>query len=285
MTTTIMIPINRIKDPTWNSRLAKQGRLAKLEHEKIAAMAAEFQDPKIGQLTPIEVEDLGDGWYELVIGSRRRAAATVAGWKEIRANVYPVSSDADRAFRNIVENTSRENLTPFETARAAARLRDLGLKNPDIGTKLKISASHVSNLNTAYTQLPAPILKDWEAQNPVATEQTLCAIARNFKSEDDKVRAWDAAVAEAAERAAEGQKPGKRGKAKKGSSSGFPVSQKRLGHLVEALSSKGGSPDLEDATRKWGKAILDYIVQARETTPAGVPKMPEKAAKGAKDDE
>ncbi len=282
-TETRMVPLALIDPPKFNSRLIKNGKLAKDDDTKVEQMAAEFNDPKVGQEQPIQVEEKTDGRFELIFGSRRLRAAHKAGWKEIRADIKAPSPDADKAYRNIVENVSRENLTTFETARAAATLRDLGLKNPEIGNLMHVSGSHVSNLQTAYSNLPAPVRKDWEAGHPVATVQTMADIARKGKDDDAKVQLWDETVAAAAK---EDRKPGKRGKGKKGpsSSAGFPVSQKRLGYVIEALSSKKATPELTDDLRKWGKALLDFVVSGRENPPGGIPKMPAKADKAEKED-
>ncbi len=271
--TTEMIPTNLIDPPKFNSRLTKNGRLAKEDDAKVEAMAAQFNDAKVGQEQPIDVEAKPDGRFELIFGSRRLRAAHKAGWKQIRAQVHPPAPDSEKMFKNISENMDRENLTMYETARAAAALSDLGLKNPEIGNILHKSPSHVSNLRAAYTGLPVPIRKDWEACHPAAGIDTMAEIARMEGDDEAKTKKWDAITAQAAKRAAAGEgQIGKRGKGKKGTSAGFPISQKRFGHLIAALSSKSGSPDLEDATRKWGKAILDFLVSARESVPS-VPKM------------
>lgn len=282
-----MIALNLIDPPKFNSRLPKTGKAAKDDEQKIAAMADEFNDPNVGQMTAIEVETKADGRYELVFGDRRRRAALKAGWKEINAEVRAPSPDSDRITRNIIENVGRENLTTFEVARSAVQLRDLGHKNQDIGPKFGISSTHVSNLVTAYKENPAPILKDWEAQSPVATIQNLCDVARGQKTDDDKLRKWDELVAEAAEKEAAGQKPGKRGKAKTkgGGAAGSGVNSKRLDHVLTMLSSSKGSPELENPMRNWGKGILDFILSQREHPPAGIPRMPAKAAKGKDADE
>ncbi len=280
-----MIDIALIDPPAWDSRLAKTGALATAEHKKLVDLAAELNDPKIGQLQPIEVEEKGNGRFERVIGGRRLAAAKINGWTQIRAEIRPQSLPSERIVRNIAENLSREDLTTFERARAASQLADLGLKNPDIAPRLKVSPSHVSNLKGLYKDLPAPVLKEWEKSNPVATVDNLLAV-RKEADDDLKLIKWDALLLEAAEREAAGQKTGKRGKGKEkdkggkgeaSSSAGFPVSQKRLGYCLQVLSSAKLSPDLEPDGRKWAKALLDFICKGRETPPKGIPAMPTKA--------
>lgn len=271
-----MIPISQICPPAWNSRVPKTGKLAKLESEKIQSLSESLLSE--GQLTAIEVTALAiepgqPPKYELTFGSRRLAAAKLAGWKEINAEVRAQSDANSKVIRNITENAERVDLTPFELARAAAQLRDLGLKNNELAPKLGVSAPRASSLHNLYKGLPAPVLKEWEHGNPVATEKTLTEVNDKNKDDEGKLRAWDEKVADAAaEEAKTGKKPGKRGKAK-GGSAGLPVSQKRLGYVLTALSSKSGSPELEDGVRKWGKALLDFVTSGRESPPAGVPKI------------
>lgn len=58
--------------------------------EKITAkLAASFKN--IGQVRPIQVrpfERLGPGWYELIDGHHRVAAAKALGWTQIEAEIW-----------------------------------------------------------------------------------------------------------------------------------------------------------------------------------------------------
>ncbi len=275
------ILISLIDPPAWDSRVPKtSAKLLKDEDAKIASLAEEFNNPAIGQLTAIEVEKKDGGRFERVFGSRRIKAAKLAGWKEIEATVKEPTPAGHRIYRNIVENAQRQNLTTFETARACAQLKELGLSPKEIGPKVGQSDKHAANLITLYKGLPPAVLKAWEEENPVATFKTLHEISTKHKSEDDKLRAWDDAETDAKTREAEtGAKPGKRGKSKKGGGGGLPVNVKRLEYLLVALSGRTGSPDLENSQRNWGKALLDFVVLARENPPTGVPKMPAKGEK------
>lgn len=282
-TTTQMISLTLIDPPAWDSRTARTGVRAKEDEREIAKMAAEFKDPRVGQLQPIVVEPKDGGRFERVFGGRRIKAAKLAGMSEIRAEVRPASTELDKMLANIGENMSREPLTTFETARAAAELQARGFNNKEIAERLvsndgeKMSASHVSNLRAAYAGVPAPILKDWESEHPAATVQNLCTVARDGKDDEDKLKRWDALTQAAAKKAAGKVAAGGKasGRGQTGSGAGTGVSGKRLNFAVQALSTKAGSPELSDETRKWGKAILDFIMKGRKDIP-GVGGMPVK---------
>lgn len=68
---------------------------------------------------------LGGDHYEIVFGHRRVEAARNAGMRSIRARVIDLS-DTDALTLSILEDECREDRTPFEKAKAYAKLRDLG---------------------------------------------------------------------------------------------------------------------------------------------------------------
>jgi ParB/RepB/Spo0J family partition protein len=274
--------------PTFNSRVLKTGALAKKEEAELANLAASMKAQ--GQLQPIEVETTDvEGQHLLVFGDRRRRAALSLGWTDIEATVRPMSTANERALRNGIENVKRENLTSYEVARMCASYRDMGLKDAEIAGQIGIASTTVSNLGVTYRRMPAPILKEWEQQNPLATDRFLRELAteKNYPTPEKIMQAWDVHVAEAASAEAEtGKKAGKRGKAKKGDggTAGYPVSQKRVGHLIAMLGSKKNTPELSEDTRNWARALISYAVQGRETPPAGIPPIPPKEKTEKKDD-
>lgn len=279
--TTQKIALALIDPPAWNSRIVKTGAALRLEQSKIEDLAHSLESE--GQLTPIEVEEKENGRYELVFGSRRVRAATALKWTEINATVRPQSSASERILRNIIENEQRENLTTFEQARSYKQLRELGLSNPDISTKLGKSATHISNLYGQITKLPEPILKEWESQNPVASFANLTALAsdKDYPKAEDKVRAWDVLVSEASARAASGGgKAGKRGKGKKGSngaSAAKPYNAIRA-HVDAIINQFGGRSKADEkvnATHKWVYDLVMWTVGVRKTPPEGV-ELPQK---------
>jgi ParB/RepB/Spo0J family partition protein len=277
------IALALIKPPTWNSRVTDAEK-DKSEQAEITSLATAFK--AVGQLQPIEVEGPeADGSYILVYGTRRKAAAKLLGWTEIEATVYPVSTPAQRMARNGIENLKRKNLTTFEEARVFSEMRKVGLKNEEIGANFGISMQKVSNLANRFEKLPQPILDEWKAQNPAATDEFLAEISsdKNFPTPEKKVQRWDERIAEIAEAAKAGKTPGKRGKGKEkngaGGSGGFPVSQKRLAHIVDMLGSKRNTPEMSDDLRNYCRSLVSFIIKARETPPTGIPGLPAKAKK------
>jgi ParB/RepB/Spo0J family partition protein len=75
-----------------------------------------------GMLNPILVRMEDDGWYELIAGHRRAAAARLLGWEAVPARVYRNISEAEVRALRLAENLGRQELTPLEEAEA---LRDI----------------------------------------------------------------------------------------------------------------------------------------------------------------
>ncbi len=73
----------------------------------------------VGLLTPVIVEDIGDGTYRLVVGHRRHAAARIAELTELPALVRSFDPFA-RKTASLVENGQRVNLTPLEPSGIAS---------------------------------------------------------------------------------------------------------------------------------------------------------------------
>lgn len=87
--------------------------------EELAASIREH-----GILQPIAVllrEDLADHYY-IVMGERRRRAATMAGLVRIPAIIRTVDNAQEMLELALIENVQRENLNPLEAARAYQKL-------------------------------------------------------------------------------------------------------------------------------------------------------------------
>ena len=74
-----------------------------------------------GLLQPISVRPMADGTYQLIAGERRWRACKMAAMSTIPALIY-YFEDEKTAALSLLENLQREQLNPFEQARA---LRDL----------------------------------------------------------------------------------------------------------------------------------------------------------------
>lgn len=97
-----------------------------------------------GVVQPVIVRQASDG-YELIAGERRLRAARLAGLKMIPA-VIRDASDADSLALALIENISREDLNPIDTARAYANLQeDFGITQEVLAAKLGRSRSSVAN--------------------------------------------------------------------------------------------------------------------------------------------
>lgn len=267
---TRMISLALIDMPAWNSRMAKSGAALRKEEETIAELAESMAAE--GQESPVEVEPKEGGRFELVFGTRRYRAATLNKWPEIAAVVREPSNPLVRMRRNIVENLQRVNLTPFEEARAYAEMRKTD-KNAQIAAQCGRSVSHISNLAGAYERLPEPILVAWAANHPVATFDNVTALAnpKNYKTSDDQVKAWDELVRQEAARAAQGEKTGKRGKAKgKGGSASYSVVKANVDAAIDFLSPKKTAHEAIGGTKKWANDLVQWLIGQRKNPPEGI---------------
>jgi len=163
-------------DEDWNSR------------EKIDFEGQDFVDLREsirheGLKSPISVapRDEGDAYeYDLVAGFRRIHACMQLGYTHIPAVVDNYDSPADALISNIVENTHRSPLRPYELAEACMRVKkQSGLSNKAIADRIQMSESWIGKLINAMEKLPKPILaafkNDREGKVLTATEFTRIA--------------------------------------------------------------------------------------------------------------
>ncbi len=98
----------------------------------------------VGLVQPVVVRRVGEG-YELVAGERRWRAAQKAGLEKIPA-IIREAGDAESLELALIENLSREDLNPIDTARAYAILQeDFGATQEELAGKLGRSRSAVAN--------------------------------------------------------------------------------------------------------------------------------------------
>lgn len=96
-----------------------------------------------GVLQPIVVRQAGDR-FEIVMGERRFRASRLAGRKTVPAVVADIEPD-DRLELAIVENVQRQDLNPIELALAYRALSETGHTQDEIGRKVSMDRSSVSN--------------------------------------------------------------------------------------------------------------------------------------------
>lgn len=108
-------------------------------------------------------------WYHLRAGFRRVAAARKLGWKKIPAIVLPHDTPADEGqWINIIENSSRNDLTSHELASAAKKMRDEhGVDAEEFAARAGYSVGHIRNLLRCLDQLPVEVKTEWQNRAPI----------------------------------------------------------------------------------------------------------------------
>lgn len=110
------VDLSRIIDPPGApDRMEREG-----DHERIVALAESLRQYQ--QQSPIAVEELADGRLVRIYGRRRIKAATLAGWNQIEARVYPPLQEDVRRALVAIENIDRQDLSPAEETIAVGEL-------------------------------------------------------------------------------------------------------------------------------------------------------------------
>lgn len=159
-----------------------------------------------GLKVPICVQSADEKGKEIFLlraGGRRRKAAEKLGWKEIPAIVLPqIDADTPLATRlkyeewqrwcNVLENTSRKNLTTYELAVTAKRMRDEhAITAAEFARKTGYSPSYVSNLLGCLDRLPDYLIEQWRDGARVAFDQW---VSLSYLEQDDAVRTYQRMV-------------------------------------------------------------------------------------------
>lgn len=98
-----------------------------------------------GVLQPILVRPAAGGTYQIIAGERRWRASKLAGLLEIPAIIME-TDDLKTAQLALIENLQREDLNPYEEAKAyKALLTEYSLTQEEIATTLGKSRSAVAN--------------------------------------------------------------------------------------------------------------------------------------------
>ncbi len=131
----LLLPVSQL------SGNPKQPRTV-FDDEALAELAKSIKS--VGLVQPVVVRRRGDR-YELVAGERRWRAARLAGLEKIPA-IIRRAGDAESLELALIENISREDLNPIDTARAYAILQeDFGATQEELAGKLGRSRSAVAN--------------------------------------------------------------------------------------------------------------------------------------------
>ena len=143
------LPVSAIK-PADNNPRTEVGDVADLA-QSIAA---------VGLMNPLTVVPNGSGdTYNLIAGHRRLAAVVGLGWDHVPAIVFNATlSEKEIDEMRIIENLSREDLSPLEEARAFKSLvTNHGMTQRSIAERIGCSQSHVSK-RLALMELPPSAL-------------------------------------------------------------------------------------------------------------------------------
>ena len=171
-----MIPLSAIHiDESFNSR------------DKIDVESQDFVDlresiRREGLQQPIKVSPItnpieGGPLFELIAGFHRTIACRQLGHVDIPALVQIHPSHADALVANIVENTHRRALRPYELASACHRLRKDGLSVEEIAARIQMSVSYIGNLTRCMEKLPREILSAFQNSNTIASVSDYIRIA------------------------------------------------------------------------------------------------------------
>lgn len=106
----------------------------------------------VGVLQPILVRPTEDDKYEIIVGSRRFAAAKKAGLKTIPAIVKDLSDD-EAIIESLTENIQRGDLDLEEIAEAYQTIRRFGWTQAAFAKKIGKSPEWLSKLLLAYESL------------------------------------------------------------------------------------------------------------------------------------
>jgi ParB family chromosome partitioning protein len=129
----------------------------RFDPEELEKLAASLR--RHGVLQPVVVRAAQDH-YELVVGERRWRAARLAGLERIPVTVADIASP-DRLEFALVENVQRRDLNPVELAQAFSALSDAGLTHQEIGERVGMDRSSVSNY-IRLLELPRDLQQDLE---------------------------------------------------------------------------------------------------------------------------
>jgi len=136
------LPLDRIDPSPFQARtIFDEGELKKLAVSIL----------QNGLLQPISVRPVGENRYQLIAGERRLRACKLAKMQSIPAIIFHFE-DEKAAALSLLENLQREELNPFEQARALRDLlnlwdctqesaaRRLGMAQPTLANKLRLLA-------------------------------------------------------------------------------------------------------------------------------------------------
>jgi ParB family chromosome partitioning protein len=132
---------------------AKQPRSV-YEPEAFAELVHSIKE--LGVLQPIDVRELAEGSYELIMGERRLRASKEAGLSKIPA-VIRETADENMLRDALLENLHRSDLNPLEEASAYQQLlEDFGITQEELADRIGRSRPRITN-TIRLLKLPAQV--------------------------------------------------------------------------------------------------------------------------------
>jgi ParB family chromosome partitioning protein len=120
-----------------------------------------------GVIQPIVVEQLQDGFYQIVAGERRWRASQRAGLIRVPAVIRDLETESSLEIA-LIENLQREDLNPIEEAQAYERLiSDLGLTQEEVAGRVGKSRATITNM-LRLLRLPAEV-QLWISETKLTT--------------------------------------------------------------------------------------------------------------------
>jgi ParB/RepB/Spo0J family partition protein len=107
--------------------------------------------------------------FLLRAGFRRLAAARELGWKSIPACILPEDTpDVEEHWVHVIENSSRENLSTFELASLARKMREeFAIDAREFALRAGYSEMHIRKLLRCIDKLPEEIIAVWKRRAPL----------------------------------------------------------------------------------------------------------------------
>lgn len=147
-----------------------------------------FDEDKLGELTesvrqegvlsPIMIEDAGDGSFYIIAGERRTRAARAAGLSRVPVQLRQYS-DVRKLEVALIENIQRTDLNPVEEAQAYYKLMEIGnYTQDDVARRVGKNRSTVANC-LRLLKLPE------DMQHALVTETITAGHARALLSVDN----------------------------------------------------------------------------------------------------
>jgi len=161
-----LIPVDKILDDKHftNFRL-------NIDPDKLADLQTSIELDGL-RVPIVVVATMPEGNYHVRAGFRRTMAVRNLGWSEIPAIILPADTpESEEYWTNIIENTAREKLTPYELASAAKMMRDrFGVSANAFAQKSGHSPDYITKLLSCIDRLPLEVLNSWQRGDRVPFE-------------------------------------------------------------------------------------------------------------------